>query len=171
DAGLFVVKVIALVVPPPGVAENTVTAAGPAVAMSAAVLAAGVLVLLTKVVARALPFHCTTEPATKFVPATVSVNAVLPAVALLGDTEVSVGTGLLIVNVTALEVPPPGVGEKTVTEAVPAVAMSAAVMAAVSCVPLTKVVARALPFHCTTEAATKFVPVTVRVKALPPARV
>jgi hypothetical protein len=38
----------------------------------------------------------------------------------------------LIVNVWALEVPPPGVAFTTVTEAVPAVAMSAAVIAAVT---------------------------------------
>ena len=37
----------------------------------------------------------------------------------------------VMVKVTPLEVPPPGVGLKTVTDAVPAVAMSAAVMAAV----------------------------------------
>jgi hypothetical protein len=39
-----------------------------------------------------------------------------------------------------LEIPPPGVGFTTETEAVPALAMSEAVIAAVSCVPLTKVV-------------------------------
>ncbi len=40
-------------------------------------------------------------------------------------------------KVWALDVPPPGVPLKTVTLAVPAVAMSAAVMEAVSCVLLT----------------------------------
>jgi hypothetical protein len=41
----------------------------------------------------------------------------------VGDTDVNVGTGfdeLVMVNVSAVEVPPPGVGENTVTEAVPA---------------------------------------------------
>ena len=38
----------------------------------------------------------------------------------------------MIVKVRALEVPPPGVGLNTVTEAVPAVAISAAVIAAVN---------------------------------------
>ena len=42
------------------------------------------------------------------------------------------GNGLLIVNVAAPEGPPPGVGLNTVTEAVPAVAMSAAVIWACS---------------------------------------
>ncbi len=60
-----------------------------------------------------------------------------PAVAEVGFRLVVVGTGLLIVKVWALEVPPPGVPVKTVTLAVPAVAMSAARMEAVSWVLLT----------------------------------
>jgi hypothetical protein len=52
---------------------------------------------------------------------------------------------------------------------VPTWAMSAAVMAAVSCVPLTTVVVRSAPCHCTAELGTKFDPVTIRVKAGPPA--
>src|SRR2546422_4309551 len=47
----------------------------PAVAMSAAVIVARSWVALTKVVVRAFAFHCTTDPLTKFVPFTVSVNA------------------------------------------------------------------------------------------------
>ena len=75
----------------------------------------------------------------------------------------------LMVNLRAPDVPPPGEGFTTVTEAVPAAPMSLAKIAAVNCVPLTKVVARALPFHCTVEVATKFVPVTVIVNPVPPA--
>jgi hypothetical protein len=63
---------------------------------------------------------------------TVSVNAPLPTAAVLGEIELSVGTGLLIVRVLAADVPPPGVGVKTVTEALPAVAISAAAIWAVS---------------------------------------
>src|SRR5207302_1826184 len=56
------------------------------------------------------------------------------------------------------------------TCAVPAVPISAAVMAACSCVVLTYVVARTLPFQFTTEPPlTNPVPFTVRVKAAPPA--
>jgi hypothetical protein len=97
------------------------------------------------------------------------VNAPLPTAAVLGEIEVAVGTGLLIVNVLAAEVPPPGVGLNTVTEAVPAVVMSAAVIWACSCVLLTNVVVRSLPFQRTTEVTAKFVPVAVSVKAAPPA--
>src|ERR1043166_6676306 len=169
SGGLRMAKGSAPETPPPGAAVTTVTDAVAAAAMSAAVMAAVSCVLLTKVVTRALPFHCTTELGTKPAPVTVSVKALPPVTAPLGASAPSAGAGLLMVNVTAPAVPPPGAGENTVTEAVPALAMSVAVMAVVSCVALTKVVARALPFHCTTEAATKPVPVTVSVKALPPA--
>jgi hypothetical protein len=75
------------------------------------------------------------------------VNAAPPATALLGLRLVSVGAGLLIVNVSALLGPTVGDGFTTVTEAVPADAMSAAAMLAVNCVADTYVVVRAEPFH------------------------
>ena len=96
------------------------------------------------------------------------MNAALPTNAELGLKDAAVGIGLLIVNVAAPEVPPPGAGLTTVTIAVPAVAMSAAVIAACKLVLETKVVVRALPFHCTVEEETKLDPVTVNVKPAPP---
>jgi hypothetical protein len=75
----------------------------------------------------------------------------------------------LIVKVNALDVPPPGVGFFTLTDAVPAVAMSLAGTEAVNFVSLTYFVVNPLPFHSTVEALTNFVPVTVRVNAAPPA--
>ena len=60
------------------------------------------------------------------------MNAPPPTAAVLGEIEVAVGAGLLIVTVLAAEVPPPGVGVNTVTDAVPAVAISAAVIWACS---------------------------------------
>ena len=86
---------------------------------------------------RSTPFHRTFDPETKLVPVTVRVNADPPAVAEEGDMVERVGTGLLaavMVKVNPPEVPPPGVGLKTVTVAVPAVAISVAGIAAVSCV-------------------------------------
>jgi hypothetical protein len=70
----------------------------------------------------------------KLDPVTVKVNAAPPAVDEAGLIVVSTGTGLgaLIVKVCAPDVPPPGLGLNTVAEAVPAVAISAAVMAAVN---------------------------------------
>jgi hypothetical protein len=164
----LIVKVKPLDVPPPGAGFTTVTDAVPPVAMSLAKTAAVNWVLLTKPVVRALLFHSTVEPETKFVPVTVSENADPPAVAVEGESKVAVGTGLLMVKVRGFDVPPPGEGFATETETVPAVAMSLAEIAAVNCVPLTKVVVRALPFHPTVEPETKFVPVTVSVNAAPP---
>jgi hypothetical protein len=46
------------------------------------------------------------------------------------------GSRLVMVKVRALDVPPPGEGFSTVTEAVPAVAMSLAGTVAVNCVLL-----------------------------------
>ncbi len=81
---------------------------------------------------------------------------------------VVVGTaGSLTVTVRTAEVPPPGAGLNTVTEPVPAEAISAAVIVAVSCVPDTNVVNRLDPFHCTTELELNPLPLTVNEKAGP----
>ena len=105
-------------------------------------------------------------------PLTVRVKAAPPGEADAGLRPMVAGTGLvpaLIVKVCAFELPPPGAGLNTVTEAVPADAMSAAVIAAVSWVEDTYVVVRLAPFHCTMEPLTKLLPLTVSVKAAPPA--
>jgi hypothetical protein len=126
-------------------------------------------VLDTKVVGRALPFQCTVESEVKFAPVTVNVKPAPPATAELGFTDATVGEGLPTVKVSPLEVPPPGVGVETVTVAVPLAAMSALVICACSWVLDTKVVGRALPFHCTAEREVKFVPLTASVKLALPA--
>lgn len=104
----------------------------------------------------------------KFVPLTVSTKAASPAVLLVGEMLVSVGAGLSIAKSATFDIPPPGAGLVTVTDAVPAVLISAAVILAVSCVGVRKMVDRSAPFHCTTELVTNPVPLTVRVKAAPP---
>src|SRR5439155_1370838 len=109
---------------------------------------------LTKVVVRLLPFQCTTELLLKFVPLTVSVTVLPPAVTLAGEMLPSVGGGLKTVKLTALVVLPDGYGLVTGTGNTPSASMSAAVICAVSCVLLTKVVVRQLPFHCTTAPLT-----------------
>src|SRR5947208_2500641 len=78
----------------------------------------------------------------------------------------SVSVGPVTVSVTALDVPPPGAGVTTVIACVPPLPTSAAESATLSCVPDAYVVGRALPSTCTTEDATKLVPVTVSVRAL-----
>jgi hypothetical protein len=158
-------------VPPPGAGLTTVTCPVPAVAMSAAVIAAVNCVALTYVVVRLDPFHFTTEPLMNPVPVTVKVSAAVPAVAFVGDSVLIVGSGFaaLMVNAAVPDVPPPGAGLVTVTCPVPAAAMSAAVIAAVNCVALTYVVVRLDPFQFTTEPLMNPVPATVSVKAAVPA--
>ena len=135
--GLLMVKLNPLDVPPPGVGFVTVTVAVPAVVISLARIDAVSCVLLTNVVVRPEPFQFTEAPFTKLEPLTVSVKAEPPAVPLVGESELIDGTGLLMVKLNPLDVPPPGVGLKTVTVAVPAVVISLARIDAVSCVLLT----------------------------------
>jgi hypothetical protein len=124
-------------VPPPGAGLNTATCAVPDVAMSVVGIEARNCVADSTVVVRFAPFQRATDPATKFVPLTVSVKAELPATVEAGASPVVVGTGKLpeaMVNVRGLDVPPPGAGLNTVTCAVPDVATSVAGIAAWSCV-------------------------------------
>jgi hypothetical protein len=141
-------------VPPPGVGFLTVTLADPVLATSLAGTCAVICVALTKVVIRAAPFQLTTDVPTKLLPFTVTVNDAPPALALAGESELIVGTGLLIGNVQAPEVPPPGAGLMTVMFAEPLAEISLAGTWAVILVELTNVVARAVPFQLTREPST-----------------
>jgi hypothetical protein len=123
----------------------------------------------TKVVARDEPFHRTDEEALKFVPVSVSVKPLLPAVVEVGAIDDRVGTGFCTVKVCAFDVPPPGAGLETVMEEVAATALSLESIVAVSWELDTKVVARLAPFTRTDAFETKLVPLTVRVKPPPPA--
>jgi hypothetical protein len=76
--------------------------------------------------------------------------------------------GVVMVNGTGVDVPPPGPGLMTATETVPAAAIEEAGTFAVSFPDVTKVVARATPFQFTTEPETNPVPFTVTVNPLPP---
>ena len=167
--GLLTAKLTALDVPPPGVGFKTVIAKVPPAAISAAVICAVNWVLLTKVVVRLLPLKRTTELLLKLVPVAVSVNAAVPAVLVVGLMLLSVGDGLVTVKFTALEVPPPGDGFKTVIGKVPPTATSANVICAVNSVLPPKLVVRLLPLNLTIAPSTKPVPVTVSVKAASPA--
>src|SRR5580698_6816985 len=134
------VKVSAFDLPPPGVGLLTVTWAVPALATSDFNIFACNFPELLKVVTREDPFHNTCDVVTNPEPYTSIVNAALPALMLDGFSDVRLGTGLLMLNVFALEVPPPGAGLSTVTLAVPAAAMSLAGTVAWSSTLLTKVV-------------------------------
>jgi len=157
-------------VPPPGAEFVTVTGDVPAVAISDAVIAAVNWLALLNVVVFATPLNFTTDVATKPAPFTVSVNAAPPAVALVGEIDASVGAGLLIVNVCAPDVPPPGAGFVTVTFTVPAVAISAAGIVATICVLVVDVgVIAPPPPNFTVAPLTNPVPFTVSVNDPPPA--
>ena len=87
--------------------------------------------------------------------------------AVVGETEEMEGTGLtagLMVKVRFADVPPPGAEVKTFTVVCPGKEISDAVICAVSCVELRKVVTRAKPFHTMTDCGAKSLPLTVRVK-------
>lgn len=165
--GSMMAKVSAVEAPPPGPGLNTVTRADPAEAMSAIVMVARSWLLPMKVVVRLEPFQRTTEPFRKFDPTTTRVKAASPAIALEGDIEESAGTGLLMVKMTAFEVPPPGVGLNTVTCAVPAAVTSLDGIVARTCVALRKVLERFWPFQRTTDPEMKLLPFTVSVKVPP----
>jgi hypothetical protein len=96
-AGALIAKLRAVDVPPPGAGVMTVTVAVPTLAMSVAEIAACKVVLETKVVVRAEPFHCTTEEDTKLEPVTVRVKAASPAMDELGfrDPVAREGLGLV----------------------------------------------------------------------------
>lgn len=81
-------------VPPPGKGLNTVTAGVPTAVISLAGMEAVSCADETKVVERGLPLIFTTDEFTKLVPFTVSVNAPEPATTLVGESVVTVGTGL-----------------------------------------------------------------------------
>jgi hypothetical protein len=157
---------------PPGAGLNTVNWAVPAEAISAALMNTRSCVPLTYVVDRLAPFQLTTDPLINPLPFTVRMKAAVPAVAEAGDREVIDGGGLfgaLMVKPTMPEVPPPGAGLNTVTWAVPAEAISAALMNTRSCVPLTYVVDRFTPFQLTTDPLINPLPFTVKMNAAVPA--
>jgi hypothetical protein len=68
-----------------------VTESGPAEATALAGISAVSSVLLTTVVAMALPFHCTVAPERKFEPATLRVKTGPPCWLLFGDIAWMIG--------------------------------------------------------------------------------
>lgn len=161
--------------PPPAVGVETVTGTIAAVATSAAEIAAFNPVALVNVVVRGLLFHWTIEHGTKVPPlaplaSTPRRNAADPAGVLDGMSVAIAGVGSGVVEGATVkgedrEAKDEFVALDTVIfTGVAGNAVSVAVIAAVSCVALTKVVARGEPFQLTTSPlGTKFVPFTVRV--------
>ena len=140
----------------------------PAVAISAAGIVATICVAVTDVgvIAGFVP-KFTLAPLANPPPFKVRVKAGPPEVALVGDIDESVRVAPVTEKFTAPEVPPPGAGFVTVTGKVPTVAISAARIAAVTCVELTNMVVLATPLNFTAEPFTKLLPLTVSVNAAP----
>ena len=88
-----------------------------------------------------------------------------PLILSVGDVD----EGAVTVKFTLPDVPPPGAGVETEIASDPALATSLAGIAAVSVVADMNVVERGDPLTRTCDAATKPVPVTVRVNAGEPA--
>ncbi len=126
------VRVAALGVPPPGVGLKTVMVRCPTLRMSLLGTWAVTCVGLTNVVGRGEPLTCTTDPLINPDPLTVKVKLPPRASTGFGEMLEIEGTGLLTVNVTGAEVPPPGAGVNTVIDNKVPVARSDAGIAAVS---------------------------------------
>src|SRR6516225_3898485 len=150
-ATALMVKFSELETPPPGSGLNALTRAVPGWARSLSRMAVLSWLLLTAVVARSAPFHRPVEAATKPVPSIVRGNPGHPAGALLSESLMMSGTGLLVsglmMNAAGAEEPTSGAALTTLTCALPCAATSLARIAAVTWAALTKVVTRAAPFH------------------------
>jgi hypothetical protein len=127
-------------------------------------------VVPTKVVVRGLAFHCTVEQGSNPLPTTETTKAPLPAAALDGMRELMDGTGKDEGAVIAIGRELELIAElDTNTVAVPSAAVSASVMAALSCEPLTNVVGRGEPFQFTTVSLVNVVPAAAFTVSVKPA--
>jgi hypothetical protein len=145
----------------------------PAVARSVAPRLTSTIVLLMNAVNRFVLFTVTTDCGAKLVP--VRTNSTLddPASTVVGEIDVIVGTllgaGVIVKAREVADVPPPGLEVNTTTVAVPGLAIRLAGTLVVIWLVLRNVVTSAFPFHSTSEPGEKFLPVTVKVNAVPPA--
>lgn len=148
-----------------------------AVILAAGITDANPLVPINIEAGSGAPFHCTAEHGEKPFPFTVSgtggpVKA--SAAAFVGEIELTAGKGRVvpdgsgaIENLSEFEFDPGPLPDTVMATApwfVPRNAVSAGVIAAVSCVALTRVVERGEPFQLTTSPFAKPVPFTVNVK-------
>jgi hypothetical protein len=95
----------------------------PTVVKSLAGIDAVNCVEFTNVVVLGEPLNCTTEADTKFVPFTVIVNSADPAVLLVGEMLVVVGTGKLATMLSVWDAPLPVAGVAVITGLPAAVSM------------------------------------------------
>ena len=163
--GRLIGSVTAFEVAPPGF--TTVMEALPLAAIRLAGTAAQTCMVVSDVVVSAAPFQSRVAPETKLDPLAHNVKAGPVATATVGVRLVMTGPAAVTGNAEALDGVPPGF--TTVMLALPGVRIRLAVTAAVSCVALTSVVGSAVPFQSTVAPERNPVPLTVSVKAGPPA--
>lgn len=113
------------------------------------------------------PFHRMLSPEIKPIPFAVKVSAAPPAMAVVGEMEIKVGTGIVMEKLEEFETAPPGAC--TVIEALPAVASILEGTSADNCVGEINVVPTAELFHNTPSPLTKLLPAMVRERAGAPA--
>ncbi len=99
-------------------------------------------------------------------PVAVRVKPAPPAAALVGEIDVSTGTGFPTVKAAEFEEPPPGAGFRTLTSNDPVAERSVAGICAVRVVALANVVVREAPAHWIRDELMNPDPVTVSVKAV-----
>lgn len=164
-------------VPPPGAGVVTETWSVPvAVILAAGIAAANPLMPMNMFVGRGAPFHATTEQGNNPPPFTVSATGGpvgASTAALDGEIEVMAGAGNVVpdggaVNESLRELEfvaglLPETVMATAAAPVPRKAVSAAEIAEVSCVALTRVVGRGEPFQLTASPSANPVPFTVKV--------
>jgi len=145
----------------------------PAVATSAAARFTCRIVLFMKPVGRFVLFTLTTDCGAKLVPVRTNSTPDDPARTVVGEIDVIVGTllgaGVIVKVREVADVPPPGLEVNTTTVAVPGLAIRLAGTLVLISLVLRKVVTNAFPFHSTSEPGEKFLPVTCKVNAVPPA--
>jgi hypothetical protein len=134
---------------PPGPGLFTVICALPRLFTWSAVSDTCSVVLFTKVVGTAVPFHKTEEFDSKPLPEIVMLAAVACGT-LLGESPVICGVGLMTEKFIAVDAPPPGEGLVTVTGASTPPVNAEAGTWAWSDVALVKVVGTAVPLKDTT---------------------
>ena len=145
--GFPTVKAIASDAPPPGPGFTTFTSNDPIAERSVAGICAVRVVAFAYVVVNEAPPHSICEALVNPVPTTVSVNAAPPAGALVGEIDVSAGTGFPTVKAMAFDAPPPGAGFTTFTSNDPIAERSVAGICAVRVVAFEYAVVNEAPLH------------------------
>ena len=141
----------------------TVRLAAPAEAIVPEATATVSWVALTNFVVSTLPFHCTSEPAVKLEPFTVSVKSGPPTSQVAGLRVVMAGKRTAYCS--ELE---SAQGSATEIKALPDELSTAAFALAANCVALTNFVDSAVPFQSTCAPWAKPAPFTVKVNGAPP---